>query len=208
MTSTTSCRDASPSDRGTGGDPQRRPEPRQAIWSTQDLVTLFGAVKNGSGCDQLSRTFRSPASRWSNCADQRVDIVAAGVSGTWPTRSASNPPRCRSTASRSSLHSARHPGLPSRARQWKVVHGTPTRSDRSAPSWRSIDAVSIPTMIRGTSQGCGAYQVGRRWRRERLATLVTRGQTAVSSRPGHSRCRPVSASPGTGLPALLRQWSG
>jgi ketosteroid isomerase-like protein len=57
------------------------PEPRLAIWSTQDPVTLFGAAKSGSGWDQLSRTFRSLASRWSNCTDQRVDIIAAGVSG-------------------------------------------------------------------------------------------------------------------------------
>jgi ketosteroid isomerase-like protein len=58
------------------------PDPRLKLWSTQDLVTLFGAaVPLKSGWDQVSQTFRWIASRWSDCTDQRVDIVAAGVSG-------------------------------------------------------------------------------------------------------------------------------
>ena len=59
------------------GDPQ----PRLVMWSTKDPVTLFGAAMNGSGWDEVSRIFRSIASRWSNCTDQRVEILAAGVSG-------------------------------------------------------------------------------------------------------------------------------
>jgi ketosteroid isomerase-like protein len=60
------------------GDPQRR----LAMWSTRDPVTLFGAaVPLKSGSDEVSKTFHWLASRWSNCTDQRVDIVAAGVSG-------------------------------------------------------------------------------------------------------------------------------
>jgi ketosteroid isomerase-like protein len=59
------------------GDPQ----PRLAMWSTKDPVTLFGAAMSGRGWDEVSGIFRSIASRWSDCTDQRVDIVAAGVSG-------------------------------------------------------------------------------------------------------------------------------
>jgi ketosteroid isomerase-like protein len=59
------------------GDPQ----PRLAMWSTKDPVTLFGAAMSGSGWARVSGIFRSIASRWSDCTDQRVDIVAAGVSG-------------------------------------------------------------------------------------------------------------------------------
>jgi ketosteroid isomerase-like protein len=59
------------------GDPQ----PRLAMWSAKDPVTLFGAAMSGSGWDEVSRIFRTIASRWSNCADQRVEIIAAGVSG-------------------------------------------------------------------------------------------------------------------------------
>jgi ketosteroid isomerase-like protein len=57
------------------------PNPRLAIWSTQDPVTLFGAAKSGSGWEELSGIFRSIASCWSHCTDQRIDIIAAGVSG-------------------------------------------------------------------------------------------------------------------------------
>jgi ketosteroid isomerase-like protein len=44
-------------------------------------VTLFGAATSGSGWEQVSRIFRSIASRWSDCTDQRVEILSAGVSG-------------------------------------------------------------------------------------------------------------------------------
>jgi ketosteroid isomerase-like protein len=59
------------------GDPQ----PRLAMWSSKDPVTLFGAGMSGLGWDKVSGIFRSIASRWSDCTDQRVEILAAGVSG-------------------------------------------------------------------------------------------------------------------------------
>jgi ketosteroid isomerase-like protein len=59
------------------GDPQ----PRLAMWSTKDPVTLFGAAMSGSGWAQVSGIFRSIASRWSDCTDQRVELLVAGVSG-------------------------------------------------------------------------------------------------------------------------------
>ena len=59
------------------GDPQ----PRLAMWSTREPVTLFGAGMSGRGPDEVRRVFRSIASRWSDCTDQRVEILAAGVSG-------------------------------------------------------------------------------------------------------------------------------
>ncbi|HVD15697.1 MAG TPA: nuclear transport factor 2 family protein [Actinomycetota bacterium] len=57
------------------------PKPRLEMWSTRDPVTLFGAAMGGSGWDEVSRIFHSIASRWSDCTDQRVEILAAGVSG-------------------------------------------------------------------------------------------------------------------------------
>jgi ketosteroid isomerase-like protein len=59
------------------GDPQ----PRLAMWSTSDSVTLFGAAMSGRGSEQVRGIFRSIASRWSDCTDQRVELLAAGVSG-------------------------------------------------------------------------------------------------------------------------------
>jgi ketosteroid isomerase-like protein len=59
------------------GDPQ----PRLAMWSIKDPVTLFGAGMSGRGWDKVSGIFRTIASRWSDCTDQRVELLAAGVSG-------------------------------------------------------------------------------------------------------------------------------
>ena len=55
------------------GDPQ----PRLAMWSTNDPVTLFGAGMSGRGWDEVSGVFRTIASRWSDCTDQGVEIVLA-----------------------------------------------------------------------------------------------------------------------------------
>ena len=51
------------------------------MWSAKDPVTLFGAAMSGRGSEQVSGIFRSIASRWSDCTDQRVELLAAGVSG-------------------------------------------------------------------------------------------------------------------------------
>ena len=50
------------------------------MWSTQDPVTVFGAIKSGSGWDEVSRLFRWIGSRFSNCTAYRFELVAAGVS--------------------------------------------------------------------------------------------------------------------------------
>jgi ketosteroid isomerase-like protein len=55
--------------------------PRMRMWSTQDPVTLFGAVTSKSGWDEVSRAFRWLGSRFSACTAFRFELVAAGVSG-------------------------------------------------------------------------------------------------------------------------------
>ncbi len=58
------------------------PALRLAMWSERDPVTLLGAaVSHKVGWDDVSRTFRWVASRFSDCADYRFELVAAGVSG-------------------------------------------------------------------------------------------------------------------------------
>jgi ketosteroid isomerase-like protein len=58
------------------------PGPQLETWSPQDPVTIFGAkVPLRRGWDEVSETLRWLASRWSNSTDQRLDLVAAGVSG-------------------------------------------------------------------------------------------------------------------------------
>src|SRR5712691_7224224 len=50
------------------------------MWPTQDPLTLFGAVKSGSGWDEVSQVFRWLASGFSDCTVSRFELVAAGVS--------------------------------------------------------------------------------------------------------------------------------
>lgn len=56
-------------------------EPRLALWSHREPVTLFGGWgPNKSGWDAVSRTFRWVASRFSNNNNYTFELVAAGVS--------------------------------------------------------------------------------------------------------------------------------
>jgi ketosteroid isomerase-like protein len=57
------------------------PGPRLAMWSTQDPVTVLGAVQSASGWDQVSRLFCWLGSGFSGCTSYRFELVAAGVSG-------------------------------------------------------------------------------------------------------------------------------
>jgi ketosteroid isomerase-like protein len=57
-------------------------EPRLALWSSRDPVTLFGAAGiSESGWEELSGIFRWIASRFSEVSDFRFDVEAARVSG-------------------------------------------------------------------------------------------------------------------------------
>ncbi len=55
-------------------------QPRLAMWSTQEPVTVFGALRSVSGWDEVSQAFRWIASRFSDCTAYRFELVAAGVS--------------------------------------------------------------------------------------------------------------------------------
>jgi ketosteroid isomerase-like protein len=57
------------------------PGPRLAMWSTQDPVTVFGAMRSDIGSEEVRRLFRWLATRFSNCTDYRFELVAAGASG-------------------------------------------------------------------------------------------------------------------------------
>jgi ketosteroid isomerase-like protein len=56
-------------------------EPRLAMWSRNDPVTLFGAWLSDAGWDDVRQTFQVLASRFSDCASYEMGIVAAGASG-------------------------------------------------------------------------------------------------------------------------------
>lgn len=58
------------------------PEPRLALWSTRDPVSVFGALSiERSGAAQCRELFRSLAERFSDGRRFDVEIVAADVDG-------------------------------------------------------------------------------------------------------------------------------
>lgn len=56
-------------------------EPRLALWSRQDPVTVLGARRSASGWADLEPLFRTVASWFSDSRDYRFELVAAGASG-------------------------------------------------------------------------------------------------------------------------------
>jgi ketosteroid isomerase-like protein len=57
------------------------PEPRLAMWSAQDPVTVLGAARSASGRDEVRQLFRWLGEHFSDCTSYRFELVAAGVSG-------------------------------------------------------------------------------------------------------------------------------
>lgn len=56
-------------------------EPRLALWSHRDPVTVFGAKLDASGWTDLEPTFRTVASWFSDSQEFEFEVIAAGASG-------------------------------------------------------------------------------------------------------------------------------
>ena len=56
-------------------------EPRIALWSRQDPVTVYGAKVSASGWTDLEPMFRNVASWFSDSARYEFEVTAAGASG-------------------------------------------------------------------------------------------------------------------------------
>ena len=56
-------------------------EPRLALWSRHDPVTLYGAKLSGSGWADLEPKFRAVASLFADSVAYEFEVVAAGASG-------------------------------------------------------------------------------------------------------------------------------
>ena len=56
-------------------------EPRIALWSREDPVTVFGAKGSASGWAELEPMFRTVASWFSDSAGYEFEVIAAGASG-------------------------------------------------------------------------------------------------------------------------------
>ena len=55
-------------------------EPRLALWSRRDPVTVYGAKLSGSGWTDLEPMFRTVASWFSDSQEYEFEVVAAGAS--------------------------------------------------------------------------------------------------------------------------------
>jgi len=56
-------------------------EPRLALWSRRDPVTVLGAKMSGSGWPELELMFRKVATWFSDSTDYEFEVIAAGASG-------------------------------------------------------------------------------------------------------------------------------
>jgi ketosteroid isomerase-like protein len=112
------------------GDPQ----PRLAMWSTQDPVTVLGAMKDVIGSEEARQAFRWLATRFSNGSDYRFELVAAGASedlaytvGYEHTAFSMDGGPIQPTTLRVTHVYRREDG------EWKIVHRHADTPDRSAP---------------------------------------------------------------------------
>src|SRR4029453_8198195 len=60
---------------------QGDPEPRLALWSRADPVTVFGAKRSGTGWSDVSAVFRDVATWFSDSTEFGFEVIAAGASG-------------------------------------------------------------------------------------------------------------------------------
>ena len=56
-------------------------EPRLALWSHRDPVTVFGARLDASGWSDVEPAFRTVASWFSDSQEFEFEVIAAGASG-------------------------------------------------------------------------------------------------------------------------------
>ena len=56
-------------------------EPRLALWTRSDPVTLFGAVLTASGWAKVEPAFKTVASWFSDPVEYEFEVIAAGASG-------------------------------------------------------------------------------------------------------------------------------
>jgi ketosteroid isomerase-like protein len=57
------------------------PEPRLALWSSREPVSVLGAWLSGTGQDEVRNLFRTLAETFSDCTSHVYEIVAADVIG-------------------------------------------------------------------------------------------------------------------------------
>jgi ketosteroid isomerase-like protein len=56
-------------------------DPRRALWSRNEPVTVLGAWRNAQGQDEIDELFTTLAQRLSNCTSYRFELTAFDVVG-------------------------------------------------------------------------------------------------------------------------------
>ena len=88
------------------------PEPRLALWTRDDPVTVFGAGMNGFGWAEVEPLFKTVASWFSDSEAYEFEVIAAGASGdlAYTVGLRAQPGQGRGRADH--IHAARYPRLP------------------------------------------------------------------------------------------------
>lgn len=55
--------------------------PRRALWSHTEPVTILGALRNAYGLEEVEQTFRFLEDRFSNCSSWELELQACDVIG-------------------------------------------------------------------------------------------------------------------------------
>jgi ketosteroid isomerase-like protein len=109
------------------------PEPRFAMWSHEDPVTLYGAAMAGRGWDQVRGIFEHIAGRFSGCTSCEWEILAAGVSGDLGYLVAIERTTCAIGDAPPAAYSLRSTTILRReAGEWRVAHRHADPHDEAA----------------------------------------------------------------------------
>jgi ketosteroid isomerase-like protein len=109
------------------------PEPRKALWSRTEPLTLFGAAVSGRGWDELGATFDWLGKSFSDCRSYENEVISVEASGdlaylaSIERSAASVDGTPRTYALRVTTIFRREDG------QWRVVHrhGDPCTADQT-----------------------------------------------------------------------------
>jgi hypothetical protein len=111
-------------------------EPRLALWSRIDPVTVFGAKISASGWADLEPMFREVASWFSDSAGYEFEVIAAGASGDLAYTVGVRAQPGEGGRRTADLHVARHSRLPPRGRP--VADRAPARRRSARGGWKDL----------------------------------------------------------------------
>jgi hypothetical protein len=138
------------------------PTPRLAMWSTQDPVTVFGAMRSDIGSEEVRRVFRCSRRGSPTSPTTASSWWPPAPVGTWPTPSATNTSPSPWTASRSRRGPCASPtSTAARTASGRSSTAMPTPPERSDLSRRGVDEVSVRAIRRSFPSSPMPIMLGR-----------------------------------------------